>query len=202
MKILVVADTQVPEFADSGFNVGLTKGVELIISCGDLQPEYLSLLSKQIGVPVYYVMGNHDIRYEVAPPEGCLNIHRQIITYGGVRILGLGGSRWYNGGPNQYHERQMRTFIRKLWFSLLGRKSTFDIVVTHAPPRGVGDEEDPCHRGFRCFKGLIRRYSPAYFLHGHIHKLFQADAQRITMVHQTKVINCYGYYVFEFEQHG
>lgn len=90
MKILVVADTQVPEFADSGFNVGLTKGVELIISCGDLQPEYLSLLSKQIGVPVYYVMGNHDIRYEVAPPEGCLNIHRQIITYGGVRILGLG----------------------------------------------------------------------------------------------------------------
>jgi len=200
MKILVVADTQVPEFTESRFDGELTKGVELIISCGDLQPEYLTMLSKQVGVPVYYIMGNHDIRYEVAPPEGCLNIHRQVITYGGVRILGLGGSRWYNGGPHQYHERQMRTFIRKLWFSMLG-KNKFDIVVTHAPPRGIGDEEDPCHRGFRCFIGLIQRYSPAYLLHGHIHKLFQADAQRITMVNQTKVINCYGYYVFEFEQH-
>ncbi len=200
MKILVVADTMVAEFSEPDFQTDITRGVELIISCGDLPPEYLSFLSKRVGVPVYYVRGNHDIRYDVAPPEGCLEIHRQIITYGGVRILGLGGSRWYNGGPNQYPERVLRRFIRKLWFGLLfGGK--IDMVVTHAPPRWIGDKEDPCHRGFRCFRKLIDRYQPAYFLHGHIHKLFEDDEERISMVGKTRVINCYGYYVFECVQH-
>jgi Icc-related predicted phosphoesterase len=194
MKILVVADAVVPGLAEGHEDIPEIKGVELIISCGDLPPEYLTLLSKRTGVPVYYVMGNHDIRYEASPPEGCLDIHRRVVFYHGFRILGLAGSRWYNGGVNQYTEGQMRNFIFRLWFGLWRTKGV-DIVVTHAPPRKIGDAEDPCHRGFRCFCRLVERYQPAYFLHGHIHKLFNNDSERIYQLGETRIINCYGFYI-------
>lgn len=194
MKILVVADTVVPELTAERWDPAPVRGIDLILSCGDLPPEYLVELSRRTGVPVYYVMGNHDIRYADKPLEGCLDIHRRIVAYHGIRLVGLAGSRWYNGGINQYSEAQMRSFLFRLWLPLI-RSRGVDIIVTHAPPRGVGDAEDPCHRGFRCFHRLIERYSPAYLLHGHIHTLFGSDQERIRWLGTTRVINCYGYYL-------
>ena len=40
---------------------GRFAGVDLIISCGDLPPEYLTSLVDAIGAPLYYVGGNHDL---------------------------------------------------------------------------------------------------------------------------------------------
>ena len=57
----------------------------------------------------------------------------------GVRILGLGGCRRYHPGAYQYTDAQMRRRIRKLRYALW-KAGRVDIVVTHAPPRGVGDE--------------------------------------------------------------
>ena len=117
MKILVVADIVTPELTE-GILGTVSSEVDLIISCGDLPPEYLSSLTHYFGVPLYYVKGNHDIRYQDSPPQGCQHIHRQVVTFQGVRFLGLSGSRWYNGGMNQYHEKEMSRFIRKLWLTL------------------------------------------------------------------------------------
>ena len=99
-------------------------------------------------MPLYYVRGNHDIRYRTSPPTGCMNIHQRRVTFRGLRIMGLEGSRWYNGGPIQYREFQMRQMIWRmlpgLWF-----KGGVDMVVTHAPPRHIHDAEDRCHGGLR-----------------------------------------------------
>jgi Icc-related predicted phosphoesterase len=75
-----------------------------------------------------------------------------------------------------------------------------DLVVTHAPPRFVQDAEDLCHRGFRSFRWLIDKYSPEYFIHGHIHGSFSEPSQRVTVVNKTKVINSYGYYLLEIHE--
>ena len=40
--------------------------INLIIGCGDLPPEYLSYLAHAFDVPLFYVKGNHDIRYRPA----------------------------------------------------------------------------------------------------------------------------------------
>lgn len=198
MKILVVADTPVPELQRQRLARELVEGIDLVLSCGDLPPEYLTMLRNRLGVPLFYVMGNHDIRYHSSPPVGCTEIHRRIVKFGGLRILGLGGSRWYNGGPNQYQEGEMRKFIARLWFALLLNRGV-DMVVTHAPPRGVGDAEDPCHKGFRCFRRLIKRHRPGHFIHGHIHAHFASPRDRLQQVGTTTVINSYGYHVFEIE---
>lgn len=197
VKILAISDTEVRELRDE-YDPALFKEVDLILSCGDLQPEYLTLIREKINAPLYYVLGNHDLRYQQSPPVGCTDISFATTREGGLKLLGLSGSRWYNGGTNQYHETEMRMFIWKLYFALW-RQQGVDIVVSHAPPRHVHDGEDRCHRGFKFFHNLINRFQPAYFLHGHIHAHFNNDQERMSRINNTRVINCCGFYVFESE---
>ena len=87
----------------------------------------------------------------------------------------------------------MRSQIRRLWFRLwLARK--LDVIVTHAPPRKIHDAEDRCHKGFNCYHNLIKRHAPRYFIHGHIHRQFNHESERVSMVGETAVINSYGYH--------
>ena len=197
MRILTVSDRVEPVLNDREAPSRFP-GVELILSCGDLPPEYLSFLRGIFGVPLYYVLGNHDIRYESTRPLGCMDLHAKLVRSQGIRLLGLEGSRWYNGGPQQYSDREMKRIIwglrPKLWIG-----KGLDIILTHAPPRHIHDEEDQCHRGFRSFRWLVDKYSPRYFIHGHTHALFTDPSERITTLNQTKVINSYGYFIFDIE---
>jgi len=119
-----------------------------------------------------------------------------LVNFQGISILGLEGSHWYNGGPHQYTESQMRKIVKSIrersWL-----KGGIDIIITHAPPRHIHDAEDQCHKGFKIYQWLIDHYSPSYFIHGHIHFNFDDPSQRISIVNKTKVINTYGYYLFE-----
>jgi Icc-related predicted phosphoesterase len=195
MKILTVSDRVEPTLYDR-FDATRFPGVNLILSCGDLPPEYLSYLRAAFNVPLYYVRGNHDIRFESKPPDGCIDLHGKLAQFEDIRILGLAGSRWYNGGPNQYTEEEMRKIIRKLR-RRIWRQGGVDIVISHAPPRYIHDAEDQCHKGFRSYQWVIDHYSPRYFIHGHIHCIFNDPLERITMVDKTKVLNTYGYQVIE-----
>ncbi len=198
MNLLCVSDKVTPELYDR-FDPKRFDRVDLVIACGDLPPEYLSFLVGALNAPVYYVRGNHDIRYATKPPTGCLNIHGRIIRHGALNILGLEGSRWYNGGPIQYTEQQMRAVVRRLRLKLWWHGGAH-LIVTHAPPRFIHDAEDLCHRGFRVYRQLIRKYTPHYFIHGHIHALFTDDEQRITREGNTQVINCFGYCQVEIDE--
>lgn len=195
MKILTVSDIVVAELTGR-FDVRPFDGLDLVLSCGDLPPEYLTSLRERLNVPLYYVRGNHDIRYQSSPPLGCVNVHRRRLTFAGLRIMGLEGSRWYNGGPIQYREYQMRRMIWRMT-PMLWLKGGVDLVLTHAPPRHIHDAEDRCHRGFNCYLKLISRFKPRYFIHGHIHAHFTDSTQRVTRVGNTDVLNAVGFHVLE-----
>ena len=195
MKILALSDEECPALWDY-YMPGRLKGYDLIISCGDLKPNYLSFIVTMANVPVLYVHGNHDARYEKDPPEGCDCIEDQIVVFKGLRILGLGGSYRYRPGPHQYSEREMRKRIRKLRWKLRKHKGV-DIVVTHAPPRGIGDGEDLPHRGFQALLELIDQYHPKCLLHGHIHMSYGTDQTREREYNGTRVINTCERYVLE-----
>ncbi|MGB3210836.1 MAG: metallophosphoesterase [Desulforhopalus sp.] len=196
MKILSVSDTVSKNLLESVGGGPAITDIELILACGDLPPEYLSALKNRYDTPLFYVLGNHDLRYAESPPLGCVHIDRQIVNLGALRITGFSGSRWYNGSVNQYTEKQMASFIRKMRFALW-RSKGIDLVITHAPPRFIHDAEDPCHRGFRVYLDFIEKYRPLYFIHGHIHALFENDSERITRVKSTTVLNSYGFHVLE-----
>ena len=197
MKILAVSDVPSDLFYEY-YKPGRLDGFDLILSCGDLRPEYLEFLVTMAACPLIYVHGNHDDSYD-REPQGCLCADDRIIEYEGVRILGLGGSYQYRDGMYMYTERRMQGRIRRLWLSLKKHRG-FDILLTHAPARGVNDFDTMPHRGFECFNTLIDRYEPQYFIHGHIHRNYDFRIPQRTQKGRTTVINAYEYCIVDTEE--
>ena len=195
MKILLLSDEESKSIWDF-FRKEDYEDIDLVISCGDLKPEYLSFVATMIPVPLLYVHGNHDDKYDSKPPEGCTCIEDQIFEFQGVRILGLGGCLRYKPGKNQYTEQQMQRRISKMFWKIR-RKKGFDILVTHAPAQGINDAEDLCHRGFKAFIDLIEKYHPKYFVHGHVHMNYGRQFPREDMLGDTRVINAFEKYIIE-----
>ena len=189
MKILLVADIESRALWDF-YDPSRVEGVDLILSAGDLKPEYLEFLVTMVNCPLYYVRGNHDDRYEERPPEGCEDIDGRIVNAGGIRILGLGGSYKYNLSHNMYTEEEMSKRIRKVEKSVR-KAGGVDILLTHAPAAGFGDLDDLPHRGFRCFNGLLEEFRPAYMVHGHVHKSYGGFERERTHRSGTRIINAY-----------
>lgn len=197
MRILAIADQESSYLWDH-FDKSKLEGIDLIISCGDLNPNYLSFLATFTSAPVLYVHGNHDERYNQTPPEGCICIEDKIYVHQGIRILGLGGSMRYKPGECQYTERQMKARVKKLKFQLLRRRG-FDILVTHAPAYQLNDGVDLPHQGFRAFLTLLDQYRPKFFLHGHVHMSYGRRHKRYDKYQDTHVINVYERCVFDYE---
>ncbi len=199
MKILAVSDEECAALWD-GYVPGRLSGYDMIISCGDLQSDYLTFLVTMSNVPLLYIHGNHDTSYAENPPEGCDCVDDHLIVYNGVRILGLGGCRWYHPGEHQVTEAQMRKRIGKLK-KALRKAGGVDIVVTHAPPYGVGDEEDNAHIGFEAFLPLLEKYRPQYLLHGHVHLRYTGGTAsqpiRERTYEDTSVVNVYQRHTLE-----
>lgn len=194
MKILFLADEESKAYWDY-YRKEEFEDIDLIVSCGDLNPEYLSFLTTMTSLPVLYVRGNHD-KYDKHPPEGCICIEDDIYVHEGVRILGLGGCYRYKPGENQYTEKEMKKRVSKLAPKLFFRRG-FDILVTHAPAYGVNDDTDLCHRGFETFGKLVEKYRPKYFVHGHVHMNYGRQFPREDLIGETKVINAYNHYIVE-----
>ena len=93
MKILVIADEEINEFWQGWNNTVAEKlkDINLILSAGDLHPAYLEFLVTMLNVPLLYVRGNHDSRYNDDPPGGCIDIDDRIVvveeTPSGVAVV-------------------------------------------------------------------------------------------------------------------
>jgi predicted phosphodiesterase len=221
-RILAVSD-EVDEHLIAGDLKALE--VELVVACGDLPCDYLEALVTLTNVPLLYVPGNHDpeggrpapdpvaeddvlrpfsFRREedATRPEGCINLDGRVIEIKGLRVAGLGGSMRYSGGPNQYTQAEMkrRALVleaRARLGSLLHRRPSdeLDVLLTHAPPLGVGDDDDPAHEGFAAFHRLVERLSPRILLHGHIHPYGRRVVEH--RLNGTRVVNAVGHKVIE-----
>lgn len=179
------------------FDKSKLEGIDLIISCGDLPPQYLSFLATFFSGPVLYVHGNHDDCYLDTPPDGCISIEDKVYNFQGIRIAGLGGSMRYHDGIFQYSETQMFWRALKLRFRIHRHKG-IDILVTHAPAEGINDGKELPHRGFRSILRLIEHFHPKYFVHGHMHLSYSYNSKRISEYQDTIVINAYERYLLEF----
>lgn len=213
VRVLAVAD-EVDEALTAG--VDPVRGAELILACGDLPFDYLAYLMNALDVPLVFVPGNHDpdvagyrssraglplragLPAEPPWPPGALNADVRVLDVLGLRLAGLGGAPRYRDGPNQYGERQFARRARRLarrarWLGRDGRG--VDLLLTHAPPRGVGDREDPPHRGVGALHPLLARLQPRLLLHGHVHP-YGAGAPELK-VGSTAVRNVVGRHLFD-----
>jgi calcineurin-like phosphoesterase family protein len=190
--------------------------VDLVLAAGDLPFDYLEFLASALDRPCVFVPGNHDVDLSgyarvrglwlrsgfPTPwpgPIGGLNVDGRVVDVEGLRIAGLGGSIRYREGPNQWTERQQARRVRRLARAAAWRRlrdgRPVDVLLTHSPPRGVGDADDPPHRGFACLHDAVRRMRPTLLVHGHVHPHGEQAPDRT--LDGTQVINAVGYRVLK-----
>ena len=200
MKILCISDRVEQFLYGPGLNT-YAADVEAVVACGDLPFNYLEYIITFLGVPVYYVLGNHDPSPDSKEyPGGCTPLDGRVVDLGGVKLAGLSGSTLYSYGPNQFTERRMRlrayALSMKIWRGrLLGDRKPV-VFATHSPPFGLGDRKDRAHTGFEAFVGLIDRHEPELWLHGHVH-LYGPNEHRETRHEGTRILNVYGHQILD-----
>lgn len=198
--------------------------LDLIVSCGDLPASYLEYLSNALGVDLVYVRGNHDAygKFNGAKPhpetlcqvpcyeekfDGLRNIHGHIFPLKECVFAGFEGSLWYNGEGPQYHEEEMFQLVRNMelrlrlhrlrdWFR---RTLTSSVIVSHAPPAGVHDGQDLCHKGFLCYHHLLKAFLPVLWIHGHT-ATESVTKNQVSFCGQTTILNCYEHKFIHLEQ--
>jgi Icc-related predicted phosphoesterase len=123
----------------------------------------------------------------------------RVVDVAGLRVAGLGGSRRYRPGPNQYTERQQARRARRLVARARRKRprGPVDLVITHAPPAGVGDDRaDPVHQGFEAFRYLISALQPGLFVHGHVAPAGGSIEHRVG---PTRVVNVFDHQVLDLD---
>jgi Icc-related predicted phosphoesterase len=202
MKILCVSDQVDPLVYSDSIKTRFAD-VDMILGAGDLRVEYLDFIVSNLNKPLFFVLGNHHTKEITGDGLCCLdnmNIGSKVRKEKGLIVAGLGGSKRYNLGPNQFTDFQMYFEIVKLIPALLCnrlfRRRYLDILLTHAPPEGIHDKPDRCHSGFKAFLWFIKVSKPKYLVHGHIH-LYDLKDLRCTRCGQTEVINASGHYVID-----
>jgi Icc-related predicted phosphoesterase len=159
---------------------------KIVLSAGDLPWHYIEYVASCVDAPVVFVPGNHDpaIEYsrgsllglhlledqadEGPRPHGAINADKQIVEAAGLRIAGLGGCVRYKPGPHQYTQREYHLMARRL-LRRARRAGLVDVLLTHAPPMGLGDGDDRPHEGIEALHTVLERLQPSWHLHGHIH---------------------------------
>ena len=199
MRILAVSDVE--DEAVTASVESKVGTIDLVISCGDLDYEYLDYVGTALGVPLRAVHGNHDV-----PPENnddpaiavwwrSVDLHGRAVSVNGLLIAGLEGSPIYSSGPYQSGEFDVWLAIMRMAPSLilnrLRRGRFLDVLVTHAPPRGIHEGTDRAHRGFGALRTFLRLFQPRYHLHGHTH-VYDRRTQTTTQFGRTTVMNAYG----------
>jgi hypothetical protein len=222
MKILCVSDHVDPLVYSAAIKQRFAD-VDLVLSAGDLPLSYYDFIMSTLNKPLLFVFGNHNLRYmplfkgqvdafgrgrlegqagDAYLPTGATYVGTRVCREKSLLVAGLGGSLWYNGGDNQYKEYQIALRILKLIPRMLFNRLRFgrylDILLTHAPPFGIQDQDDPCHRGFKTFLWFMRKFKPKYLVHGHTH-LYSTSAPRMSRYERTTVVNAYDHVVIDVE---
>ena len=208
MKILAISD-QVVESLYNPSIVDRFGDVDVVISCGDLPYSYLEYIVTVLNKPMYYVHGNHDLTLEYTEsgkqrlvPGGVEPLDsRTAIGPQGLLLAGLEGSIRYDPRSSfQFTQGEMNLKAWRLSLRLLRNRLRYgrylDVLVTHAPPFGVGDGPDHAHLGFKVFNTLIKYFKPKLLLHGHQHTY--TGLKPGTMVNTTNVFNVFPYRVIEW----
>lgn len=191
-----------------------------MLGAGDLDISYYEYIITNLNKPLLFVFGNHNLAsfrnflpdhdYGSNKTQNFLQNFGSKCIDGSIHfdkrnkliVAGLGGCRCYNGGHHQFTEFQMFLRIASLFplmlFNRVFRCRWLDILLTHAPPAGIHDRLDACHRGFKVFLWFMRNFKPKYLIHGHVH-IYDINGKRLTRYSDTIVINAYEHIVFDLE---
>lgn len=117
------------------------------------------------------IAGNHDFCFQVHPEEakarcgGLIYLQDEEAAVGGLRVY---GSPWQPEFLGWAFGRERGEPLRQTWAAI---PPGLDLLVTHGPPRTIGDRtfaQD--HVGCDDLLEATRRTAPTYHVFGHVHE--------------------------------
>ena len=193
IRILAVSDEPDPSL-DSAVTRERIGAVDLVIGAGDLEPDYLSFVTDAFDAPLRYIRGNHDVGSAWSATRRTLLPEPmrdgRVVEEIGLRLLGFSGSPIYSEGEMQVSSLGM--WARVIRSSSAAQRARPVLMVTHAPPRDLNDDDDRAHRGFTAFRWLVDRVAPPLWLHGHTALVRRGIDDRCARHDGTLFYNCTG----------
>jgi hypothetical protein len=169
IRLLAVSDDVDPALQNSATRESLGR-IDLIVGCGDLEPDYLAFLGDAFVAPLAYVRGNHD--HGAAWADHADHVPEPLpdgvpFRENGLRLCGLNWPERRGDAGQRDEATAWRQAAGAVVRTLADRGGPL-LMVSHAPPHGAGDvAEDPFHAGFAAYRWLARRLRPPLWLHGH-----------------------------------
>lgn len=196
MKLVVTADTHFPFTAESdGATPEIPEG-DVLIHCGDLMytglpDEWYSRVASLTTLPHTHKIllpGNHDFHIQnyngIARAElrrsgvALIDDHRPFLDLGEARLFGIPFVTGLPGWAYNKLEISLEEWLATAWPDARGP----DIVISHAPMRGILDALRPeetkakkrKHVGSRSLRAWFDALEtkPSYWFHGHIHESY------------------------------
>lgn len=207
IRWLAVSDDPDPALGHASNRADLGP-LDAIVGCGDLEPDYLGFLADAFCVPLYYVRGNHDKggRWDDTAarnaPRALASGRLHLLDGVSVAALEWPGLRH---GDRQRHDRSAWAdalqVVGRRGLARLGGGARPLVVLSHAPPQGVGDRQaDTYHAGYDGYRWLLERSDPRLWLHGHVPP---ASVEGWRVVHDgTDVVNVTGAVLVEIQPPG
>lgn len=160
---------------------------DLVIIAGDLAQRREGLADfvapfGAIAHKLVMVPGNNETQDELRSATTATVLHGESVTRGGLAIAGIGGSvpavhpkAWdsFNLGETEAE-------------TLLAGISRADILISHSPPEGIGDEHHAVGSiGSTAVRAATERLRPRLMLCGHVHDCWGTR----DMLNETQVAN-------------
>jgi 3',5'-cyclic AMP phosphodiesterase CpdA len=119
------------------------------------------------------VAGNHDVAFEAHPDEarrlfeGFLYLQDEARTIKGVTFY---GSPWMPRADDWAFMLPRGAPLAEKWAMI---PDDTDVLVTHVPPRGIGDEigAEPWREGCADLLQRVRQVAPRLHIFGHVHRM-------------------------------
>jgi Icc-related predicted phosphoesterase len=184
MKILAIADRPPQHSVKERVE---RERPDVICTLGDLNGIDLHELANISNIPKIGVYGNH-CSGAYFDELGIENLHLKTKEIGGVLFGGFQGSVRYKQDPSavMYTDEEAQELLKDFPYA--------DILITHSPPRGVHDEDDPAHRGLKALRDYVLAKQPKYLIHGHT---YVSDSTKETLLDSTKIVHVYADQILE-----
>lgn len=202
VQVLTISDEVVPAVYSLSARERFG-AARMVLGCGDLPYYYMEFVLTTLGIPGFFVYGNHDAPEQadsgatVAAPPGWTSLEGRCVLHEGLLLAGLGGCIRYNNGRHQYTESEMMGRVLLLAPRLLFNKRRYgrylDVLITHAPARDIQDGPGHVHKGFRALRYVLEQFQPRYMIHGHVHRSYSHSTAFETQYGPTQVLNTAGY---------
>jgi len=193
MKITFISDTH-------GFHEQLSLAdSDLIVHAGDISKmgeaaeiqKFIDWFSDLPHPYKVFIGGNHDFLLEKEASLFRSMLNDKIIYLEDNEVIIEGIKIW--GSPitpyffNWAFNRQRGENIRKYWDAI---PSDTDIIVTHGPPKGIGDKTSQgIDAGCADLLTAIERVKPRYHVFGHIHEAYGVTKKEATTFVNASCVN-------------